>query len=79
MPGTDPTARAFEGRAIDAKEAVLSIDGREKGRISVDDALISADFTLPLEPGSYRINAHFILEDAGLLNAYYLTVEKVRQ
>lgn len=77
VPGTHKTARAFEGVAIPASEAVLTIDGRECGRIPVDGALRSADFTLPLEAGDYRINAHFILEDADLLNAYYLSIETI--
>ncbi len=76
VPVTQNAFRARPGRCIAAAEAVLQIDGKERGRQPVTGNAESVNFTVHLTKGAHRLSPYFILEDGKELGAYFLTVVK---
>ncbi|MGJ8672578.1 arylsulfatase [Rubritalea sp.] len=72
-PGVDKPYCAYPGQALDIKEVVLEVDGKEIGRQAVTDKDVSVSIDTDLAQGKQKISAYFILADGKQVGVPYCT------
>lgn len=73
QPGVGKPYCAYPGKALDIKEIVLEIDGKEVGRKSVNEKDVSVSIAADLARGKQQIAAYFILGNGKQVGAPYCT------
>ncbi|MFC5049800.1 arylsulfatase [Rubritalea spongiae] len=75
-PGVGKPYCAYPGQALDIKEVVIEVDGKEIGRKPVTTKDVSVSLEAELAKGKQKISAYFILADGKQVGVPYCTFTK---